>query len=105
MNPALIATFTAAADSALLALGGPLTRQRVSVAALTFQGVIRGEAQPVGEYGERMEQRHTLTVAAIADVKIGDSVIATDPAATYIVAQPVSNNGYIAVYALRPETP
>ncbi len=105
MNPALIATFASAADSALLSLGAALTRQRVSVAALTFQGVIRSEAQPVGEYGERMEQRWTLTIAASADVRIGDTVTRADPAGVFTLTQPLSNNGYIAVYALRPEAP
>lgn len=105
MNPALIATFASAADSALLSLGGPLTRQRVSVAALAFRGVIRSETQSVGEFGERMEQRPTLTVAAATDVKVGDTVVVSAPAATYAVAQLESNNGFIAVYALRRESP
>lgn len=105
MNPALIATFTAAADSALLTLGGLLTRNRTGHAAITVRGIVRTEAVPVGNYGERMEARHTLTIADSADVTVGDTVIDTDPPGTYTVVQPLSNNGYIAVFALRKEAP
>lgn len=101
MNPALITTFARNADATLQGLGGPLTRTRVGAPDLTLRGILRTELAPVGEFGERMEQRHTLTVAASADLKIGDTVFTAVPAATWLVAQAQSNNGFIAVYALR----
>lgn len=83
------------------ALSTALTRTRVGAPDLTLRGILRTELAPVGEFGERMEQRHTLTVAASADLKIGDTVFTAVPAATWLVAQAQSNNGFIAVYALR----
>lgn len=70
-----------------------------------MSGFIQTAAVAVGDYGERMEQRWTLTIAAAADVRIGDTVTRADPAGTFTLTQPLSNNGYIAVYALRPEAP
>lgn len=103
MNPALIATFSSAAEATMLTLGGPLTRERLAATAITVRGIIQTAAVPVGDYGERMEQHWTLTIAASADVRIGDTVTRADPAGVFTLVQPLSNNGYIAVYALRPE--
>lgn len=98
MNP--LSRIAPALDAALF---GDLTRQRAGVAEATVRGFIQTAVAAVGDYGERMEQRWTLTVAASADVRIGDTVTRADPAGVFTLVQLDSNNGYIAVYALRKE--
>lgn len=100
MNP--LSRIAPALDAALF---GDLTRQRAGSAEATVRGLVQSAVAPVGDYGERMEQRWTLTIAASADVRIGDTITRADPAGVFRLAQLDSNNGYIAVFALRPEAP
>lgn len=104
MNPALVATFASAADSALLALGGPLTLTRAAGGTLAVRGVVRKDAAPVGDFGERMESRYTLQVAASSAAVVGDA-FAVAGGAVWRAVQLLADNGVMLTFAVLEETP
>lgn len=104
MNPALSATFAQAARELLLAFGrAALHRPDGLGAGTAIQAVLTEQSEPVGEYGERMESRHALTVATADGVAVGDTV--TMDEVTWTVGQLKSNDGFVSAFAVREADP
>lgn len=113
MNVTLAAEFTALSADLMTEFGRAVTHTNSDGDEATIQAVLRSEYAPVGEYGERMEQRMVATVAKSTAVVVGDTlsyagtVTDDDPYPDDVVwslAQLLSDNGYILTFAVRQVT-
>lgn len=112
MNPALVATFTAVAADLSTAFGRTAVHTHAGEDA-EVRIVVESALIAVGDFGERMEMQTTITVQKSAGVHIGDTftlpgdVTADDPYpddVVWTVAQLISDDGYLQVYAVRSAT-
>lgn len=112
MNADLVATFTTVSADLATAFGAPMTRQRTlpsdppTLDEVACQGILEAALVPVGEFGERMEPQHTITVLASLDAQIGDAFVQDGVAgiAPWRAVQVVADDGYFRVFAVRSES-
>lgn len=113
MNLDLVTTFTAVAADLMATFGREVTHTDVDGDEVQIQAVIESALSPVGEYGERMEQRTTVTVAKSAGVTVGDTLryagTATDDDpypddVIWSMTQVLSDDGFVQQFAVRQVT-
>ncbi len=92
--------------------GDPMTHTNDEGDEATVIGMLETSYGPVGEFGERMEPRTTITVAKSAAVAVGDTlhyageVTDDDPYPDDVVwttAQIIEDDGYLVRFAVRPQ--
>jgi len=98
MNAELVATFTNVAESLLDTFGAPATLTH-GVTTTPIQAVLESALAPVGEYGELMESRHTITVLRTSGAVVGDTI--TLNSAAWHLAQLLDDDGYTLKFAVR----
>ncbi len=98
MNAALVATFTDVAESLLDTFGAPATLTH-GVTTTPIQAVLESALAAIGEYGELMESRHTLTVLRTSGAVVGDTV--TLNSAVWRLAQLIEDDGFVQKFAAR----
>jgi len=98
MNAELVATFTDVAAGLLVTFGAPATLTHTLVAT-PIQAVLESAVAPVGEYGERMESRHTITVLRTSGAVVGDTI--TLNSAVWHLAQLLDDDGFTLKFAVR----
>ena len=98
MNASLVATFTDVAAGLLVTFGAPATLTH-GVTTTPIQAVLESALAAVGEYGELMESRHTLTVLRTSGAVIGDTV--TLNAVAWHLAQLIEDDGFVQKFAAR----
>lgn len=110
MNPELVSLFTDVAASLATALGAPMIRQRTLpgdppvVTEVACQGILESDLAAMGEFGERLEHQHTITVLKTVDAKIGDAFVqdGATGSASWLAVQVVADDGYAVKFAVRP---
>ena len=98
MNASLVATFTDVAAGLLVTFGAPATLTH-GVTTTPIQAVLESALAAIGEYGELMESRHTLTVLRTSGAVIGDTV--TLNAVAWHLAQLIEDDGFIQKFSVR----
>lgn len=98
MNLDLVAIFQSVATDLLLQFGRPVA----TGGGATIQAVIEQSAEPVGDYGERVESRWTATVAKASGVAVGDTLIAGSD--TWKLTQLIADDGFVQKFAIRQVT-
>lgn len=98
MNPTLVATFTEVSAVLLDTFGAPATLTHVLTSTPT-RAILELAMAPVGEYGERMETRHTMTLLRTSGAAVGDTV--TLSATTWHLAQLLDDDGFTLKFAVR----
>lgn len=98
MNPELVATFTDASAVALDTFGAPATLTHALVST-PVRAILESTVAPVGDYGERMESRNTITLLRASGAVVGDTV--TLSATTWHLAQLIDDDGFTLKFAVR----
>lgn len=98
MNAELVATFTDVAAGLLVTFGAPATLTHAATTA-PIQALLESAVAPVGEYGERMESRHTITVLRTSGAVVGDTV--TLNGTVWHLAQLLDDDGFTVKFAAR----
>jgi len=98
MNAELVATFTDVAAGLLVTFGAPATLTHAATTA-PIQALLESAVAPVGEYGELMESRHTITVLRTSGAAVGDTV--TLNSAVWHLAQLLDDDGFTLKFAAR----
>ncbi len=98
MNASLVATFTDVAAGLLVTFGAPATLTH-GVTTTPIQAVLESALAAIGEYGELMESRHTLTVLRTSGAVVGDTV--TLNSAVWRLAQLIEDDGFVQKFAAR----
>lgn len=106
MNLDLVATFRQVATDLLIEFGRPVLHTNSDSDEAVIQAVIESGAEPVGEYGERMESRWTATVAKASGATVGDTLTIaadspTDDDVVWKLSQLMDDDGFVQRYALR----
>ena len=92
--------------------GDPMTHTNDEGDEVTVTGILETSYGPVGEFGERMEARTTISVAKSAAVAVGDTlhyageVTDDDPYPDDVVwttAQIMEDDGYLVRFAVRQQ--
>lgn len=98
MNAELVATFTEVSAGLLDTFGAPATLTH-ALTSTPILAVLESTVAPVGDYGERLESRHTLTLLRTSGATVGDSV--TLGATTWHLAQLLDDDGFTLKFAVR----
>ena len=98
MNPALIATFTAVSADLLTVMGAEATLAHAGE-TVPIRAILDTVVVPVGDYGERMEARNTLTVVRASGATVGDTVILNGTG--WSLAQLTDDDGFVLKFAVR----
>lgn len=94
------------------AFGVPMTHINDEGDEVAVTGILETAMVPVGDFGERMEPRTTITVAKSAAVAVGDTlsyageVTDEDPLPDDVVwtmAQIIEDDSYLVRFAVRPQ--
>lgn len=110
MNLDLVTTFRSVATDLLIQFGRPVTHTHGTGIGVEIQAVLEQSAEPVGEYGERVESRWTATVTKASGAAVGDTLshAADNPADDDVVwklTQMISDDGFVQTFALRLNPP
>lgn len=98
MNAELVATFTEVSAGLLDTFGAPATLTH-ALTSTPILVILESAAAPVGEYGERMESRYTMTLLRTSGAVVGDTV--TLGATTWHLAQLLDDDGFTLKFAVR----
>lgn len=98
MNPDLVATFTTVAADLLNTFGAPATLTHAETTT-PVMAVLESAVAPVGDYGERMESRYTITMLRTSGAVIGDTVTLNGTA--WHLAQLLDDDGFTVKFAVR----
>ena len=98
MNSELVATFTEVSAGLLNTFGAPvlITHDLASIGA---QAILESGVTPVGDYGERMESRYTMTLLRTSGAALGDTV--TLNGTVWHLAQLLDDDGFTLKFAVR----
>jgi len=92
--------------------GDPMTHTNDEGDEVTVTGILETSYAPVGDFGERLEPRTTISVAKSAAVVVGDTlsyagtVTDDDPYPDDVVwtmAQIIEDDGYLVRFAVRQQ--
>ena len=112
MNTLLAAEFVSLAADLMTEFGREATHTNSDGDEAAVLAVVRSEHAPVGDFGERMEPRTTISVAKSAAVAVGDTlhyagaVTDEDPLPDDVVwtmAQIIEDDGYLVRFAVRQQ--
>ena len=94
-------------------LGIPAVHTTADLDDVAVTIILKTEAAPVGEYGERMEPRTTVQIPSASGAVVGDSfTVAGDPTeddpepddVVWTAVQLLSDDGYLRRFAVRSAT-
>ena len=86
----------------LRVMGIPATHTNAALDETAVTIILKTEAVPVGEFGERMEPQTTVQIPAASGAVVGDTFTVDDVAWTAV--QLLSDDGYFRQFAVRSGT-